>query len=114
MFSSVTGSLEAYTIVPRMPTTMVDVLMSIVSFASSFSLTSRKRWPSVRFIESAPAFFSNSTRLSASRVTTRPWSRPTEAVLDSPVFMASPLFRRTFSMTGRCLPDESSISTLPS
>ena len=112
--SSVTGSLETYMIVPRMPTTIVDVLTSIVSFASSFSLTSRKILPSVRFIESAPAFFSNSTRLSASRVTMRPLSRPTEAELASPVFMASPLLRRAFSMTGRCLPAESSISTVPS
>ena len=56
----------------------------------------------------------NSTRLSAASVRILSSSRLTDAVLSGPVRMASPLLKRTFSMTKRGEPVSSSISTVPS
>ena len=60
------------------------------------------------------ACLENSTRLKESSVTIFAASSPTEALLSSPVRIASPLLNRALSMTVRGLPEASSISTLPS
>ena len=59
-------------------------------------------------------FLVNWTFVFSSSVTILEESSPTEALLAAPVRMESPLLNRIFSMTRLDLPDESSISTVPS
>ncbi len=106
--------METTTIVPRIPTVIVEVLISSDSSPPSFSLTSRKKLPSERESCISLDFLVNFTFVFSSKVTILVESIPTEALLAAPVCSDCPLLKRMFSMTRPDLPDSSSISTVPS
>ena len=100
--------------VPRIPAVIVDVLISKVSSALSFSVTLKNNAPLVSLSSSFLPLLKNSARLSFCSVTILESSRPTEARPSVPVFKASPDWKRMLLATDLVPPLESSILTVPS
>ena len=97
-----------------MPAVIVEVFISKVSSALSFSVTLKNTAPLVSLSSRCFPFFWNSALLSFWSVTIFVSSRPTEASPSEPVLIASPDWKRMLAEAGLEPPLASSILTVPS